>query len=110
MLSEIQISISEVGLSEKEWLLGSHCHDSEGTSNSRRNESLIIAKICFSLSLNMSLFFPIQMTRSPAQQEKACRKTQARGFIVSPHREIKVFRCFLDVGGEMQEEAPTIQL
>jgi len=49
------------------------------------------------------------MTRSPAQQEKACRKTQARGFIVSPHREIKVFRCFLDVGGEMREEAPTIQ-
>jgi len=48
------------------------------------------------------------MTRSPAQQEKVCGRTQAEGFIVNPCRDTKIFRCFREVGGEMGEGAPAL--
>lgn len=86
MLSEIQISISEVGLSEKEWLLGSHCHDSEGTSNSRRNESLIIAKIRFSLSLKMSLFSYTDDKITSSAGKSLQKNTSKRLYCVSSQR------------------------
>lgn len=80
MPGEIQIYLNEGGLSQKARLLGSHCHDSEGTREAQRGESLVIAEIHFSFSLNMRrcfISFSVQMTRSPAQQEKVRRKTQA---------------------------------
>lgn len=47
---EIQIYLNKGGLSRKAWLLGSHCHDTEGTSKAQRGESLVIAEIHFSFS------------------------------------------------------------
>lgn len=54
---EIQTYLNKGGLSWKAWLLGSHCHDSEGTSEAQGAESLVIAEIHFLFSLKMSLYF-----------------------------------------------------
>lgn len=105
---EIQIYLNKGGLSWKAWLLGSHCHDSEGSSEAQRAESLVIAEIHFLFSLKMSLyfiFFSVQMTRSPAQQEKVCRKTQAWGCTVSPCGDTRIFQMYPRSWGEMGEGA-----
>lgn len=98
--------MSKAGWSQKAWLLGSHCHDSEGTSEAQRGESLIIAEIHFSFSLKMSCFFLYRL-QDHWLSKKILRKN-TRGFIVSPHRDTKILWCFLDVGGEMREGARTL--
>lgn len=75
---EIQICINNAGLSRKAWLLGSHCHDSEGTSEAQRGESLIIVAIHFSSSLKMNLFFFLyrwqdhQLSRKKSAEKHKC--------------------------------------
>lgn len=76
--------MSKAGWSQKAWLLGSHCHDSEGTSEAQRGESLIIAEIHFSFSLKMSCFFSIQMTRSLVQQENSVEKHRQEALFCLP--------------------------
>lgn len=92
---EIQIYLNKAGLSWKAPLLGSHCHDSEGASEVQRGESLVIAEIHFSFSLKTSLyFFPVWMTRSPAQQEEVSRKTQVWSCTVSPCGDTRIFQMY----------------
>lgn len=95
-------------MSQKAWLLGSHCHDSEGTSEAQRGESLIIADIHFSFSLKMSLFCLYRWQDHQLSRKKSAEKLKHEALLCLPVETQKIFRRFLEVGGEMGEGAPAL--